>query len=272
LGSLTADNDTGYQNDWSQNMRAEYPLADLSFIDEGDLFDENKQNEQVYYFYDDSKENKDPNTWDGHHSFKSFMSQYGVKADFGRDGTVFPIQEVNEKNKTVKDHGAFVTITLRHDSGRSITIYANKPDHEKEIELMDQAREDTNVESTITVHRGHSYHASKTLKKVTESSVLVPLGSCGGNSNISKVLSSSAEAHVISTKGTGVKLVNDELLVMLNEYILENGSIHWESFWKELEAKFGNNKDFKNYIPPYKNKGLAFISEYARLTKKKSEK
>lgn len=71
--------------------------------------------------------------------------------------------------------------------------------------------EKNNIEPSIIVHRGHSYHLPTTMSHISAGNKIVILGSCGGYHNLSTILQQSEDAHIISSKQTGSMHVNDPL-------------------------------------------------------------
>ncbi|MEW6616976.1 MAG: hypothetical protein AB1333_00990 [Patescibacteria group bacterium] len=226
---------------WLKEIQKEYQIPSLIEVPSKELFNANGKNVQKYFFYDDE---------DGRVTFKNFLDQYKNNGEW-----------------KIKDAGTYVVISARSNN-REIVIYANKP--EKEYvgqEQIAKELEKQNIQTLVAVHRGHSYHAQKTIEKIPPSAKIVSLGSCGGYRNLSDVFKHAPQAHVISTKGTGTKFVNEPLLKILNEEILSGRDINWSDFWKKAERKIGNDK-FKNYVAPNKNFGLAFIKTYKQALDK----
>lgn len=134
----------------------------------------------------------------------------------------------------------------------------------KSIELDLAAKE---YKPQIVIHRGHSYFAEGTIKRLTPDQKIVFLGSCGGFKNIEKVLGLSPEAVIIATRGVGTMHVNNPLLLELSNTIRkadlkkETGGnvINWPEFWKKAKDKLGANPDFDKYISPHSNTSTLLI-------------
>jgi len=221
---------------WLKEMEEKFKLENLSELKSSDLFNRDKTNIQQYFFYDDK---------DGQASFNSFLSQYQNQSDW---------------RIIKKDH--FVLVTS-NQNGKKMEIYANYPGSQDEgPEAIEKILKERNIETIVVVHRGHSYHASETIKRIPAIAKIVSLGSCGGYNNVEQVLKKAPKAHILSTKGTGTMLVNDPLLKNLNLEILSGKNIIWPEFWGKIEKKLGNNNDFKNYVPPHKNLGVMFLKTY----------
>ena len=69
---------------------------------------------------------------------------------------------------------------------------------------------------SVVVHRGHSYWLQRTLNRMPDDVKIVVLGSCGGYKNLSTILKSSPNAHIISTKEIGFGDINGPILNYLH--------------------------------------------------------
>lgn len=229
---------------WLQEIEKTYKLPSLSQVKSSELFSQNAFNIQEYFFYNDE---------DGKSSFVNFLDKYR-----------------NDKGWAIEDKGTYVMISS-YNNEHGIRIYANKPEAEEggPEEIAAELKKQ-NVATSVFVHRGHSYHAQKTIKRIPVTAKIVSLGSCGGYRNISKVLETAPNAHVISTKGIGTKHVNDPLFKMLNEEILSGRDIVWSAFWKKAEQKIKNDK-FDYYVAPNENFGAIFIKVYNQMLQNKDQ-
>lgn len=196
-------------------------------------------NLQQYFFYNDE---------DGKLSFNSFLAQY-------RSATPWKIA----------DHETYVHLHS-HTQGRSMDIYANKPEHaptgEHSLAAVLQA---ARLVPTVVVHRGHSPYVDDTIAAIPSTAVLVFLGNCGSYAQLDAVLTQAPQAHIITTKGIGTMTVNDPLLKALNDAILHGQNLVWGTFWKHLEATFGHNPRFLDYVPPDQNASIIFLRAYRSL-------
>ena len=148
-------------------------------------------------------------------------------------------------------------------------LFANRP-LDEETGADDQAQaaltvflRDNQLPPTITIHRGHSYFAPSTISRLSPSSHIVFLGSCGGYHLIHDVLKKATDAHIIASKQIGATSVNRPFLSLLTEKLRLGQDIDWIPFWKELD-RMVHVKEFEDYIPPYKNLGALFIKSYQR--------
>jgi hypothetical protein len=103
-----------------------------------------------------------------------------------------------------------------------------------------------------------------------EDAKIVLIGSCGGYKNLNKILESSPNANIISTKEIGAGDINKPILNYINQALLNDNKISWREMWKSLSRIFNNDPNksiyetWENYIPPYKNLGAIFIKAYNR--------
>ena len=118
----------------------------------------------------------------------------------------------------------------------------------------------------MVIHRGHSYHLKYTIGQLPSSAKIIVLGSCGGFQNLNSVLDICPEAHIISSKEVGTKLVNDPILKLITESLRKGEGVDWISIWAKLEKQFSAGvvkERFGNYIPPHKNLGALFIKAFS---------
>jgi hypothetical protein len=194
---------------------------------------------QVAFFYDDV---------DGTASFANYLQ-------------LFPISKW-----TKTDKGNY--IILKSKEGNSMIVYCNKPntkikDNAAQNEML-QAIADEKLEITSFLHRGHSYHLYKSLRKLPSTAQFVYLGSCGGYNDVAKVFLANPDAHIISTRSIGSKYVNDPILNKITNEVLANHNLAWNELWKGFEASFTQKSTrdlFSSYIPPNRYIGIMFIRE-----------
>ena len=198
------------------------------------------------------------------------MASYGFSVNWNKEGEITPLEtKVTPSGWKVEDRDSYVLIT-KEKGNKKMEIYANKPDHEYSgSEAISKEMENRKLQSIVIVHRGHSYHAEKTIEKIPSIAKIVNVGSCGGYNTLNSILEKSPQAHIISTKGTGTSSVNDPLFKMLNNKIIEGKDIKWRDLWKQAEQKFKGNEHFSNYVPPDENIGAIFIKSYNELNKAK---
>lgn len=200
---------------------------------------------QQVFFYGDK---------DGQDSYDSYMYE------FKRD-----------KNWQV-DTTHFWTV-ISSTTGKKIVIYANmplkEPDDDDAQDRLCQYLNDSGIHPSIVIHRGHSYHLKSTLKRINKNVKIVVLGSCGGYHNLALVLDRAPDAHIISSKQTGARAVNEPIIKALNARLLAGADVDWISMWNELDDYFKKRPDeqekFSDYVPPYKNLGAIFIKAYRQM-------
>jgi hypothetical protein len=160
-------------------------------------------------------------------------------------------------------------IVIKSIKDKPVFIYANIPfdeetgeDDNAQSSLRDYLRE-KNILPTVTINRGHSYHANTTIAYMAPSSRIVFMGSCGGFNLINAILQKSPDAHIVASKQIGKRDINKPFIQLLTEKLRTGMDIEWIPFWKEFR-KNANVDGFDDYIPPHKNLGVIFIKAYNR--------
>lgn len=157
-------------------------------------------------------------------------------------------------------------INIRSKTDEPIVIYANLPlDYKDESDLRAQEAmfvhmQQQGAEPSILVHRGHSYHLGKTLRKLQPSVKLAILGSCGSYNSAISIASINPDIQIIGSKKMGSKSINDPIISMINETLISNSDLHWPEVWEKLRTRFSKDQTtlnlFNEYIPPGKNVSL----------------
>jgi len=245
LQTLFESADTANKIDLSQRLG----IPPIYTVDYNSLRDSSGRVVQEAFFYGNDEDK------DGQTSFADFMALFRGK----------PAWKISQNPQ-------WVSIVSTH--GKPVYIFANKPldgendPDEKAQDDLGAYLEEHHMQPTIYIHRGHSYHVSSTLKRIQPSARIVILGSCGGYNNLSEVLKISNDAHIISSKQTGTRTVNEPILQEINNTLISGRNINWIGMWKDLNFRFRNDavaRDrFDDYIPPYKNLGAIFIKAYRR--------
>ncbi|MEN9883398.1 MAG: hypothetical protein RLZZ420_615 [Bacteroidota bacterium] len=166
-------------------------------------------------------------------------------------------------------------------TGKPVRVYANLPhdnsggdDLDARAQLrLSQNLADSNLHPTIVVHRGHSYHLKYTLEQLPESARIVILGSCGSYQNLDAVLAVCPDAHIVSSKEVGTRLVNEPVLRIINESLRTGNGVNWVKVWKQLSAQLRDGyarERLDNYIPPHQNLGALFIKAFRNWEKQQS--
>lgn len=209
---------------------------------------------QQVFFYGDK---------DGIESFASFMSQF-----------------INKPEWKVLKNDQWVEI--RSLIGKQVWIYANLPLENKDgddpdakaQEMLNEYLKVQGLEPSIVIHRGHSYHLKYTIEQLPTSAKIIVLGSCGSYQNLNAVITICPEAHIISSKEVGTRIVNEPILKSINETLRKGESVDWITMWQQLQKQFstGVGKErFENYIPPHKNLGALFIKAFNNTISKSGE-
>jgi hypothetical protein len=231
------------------DLSAKLGIPPVYSVDYNSLRDSAGRVIQEAFFYGNDEDK------DGQTSFADFMALFRGK----------PAWKITENPKWV---------SISSTKGKPVLIFANRPlngendPDEKAQDDLGAYLEEHHMKPSIFIHRGHSYHVSSTLKRIQPTARIVILGSCGGYNNLSEVLKISSDAHIISSKQTGTKTVNEPILQEINNTLNAGQNINWISMWKGLNYRFRNDavaRDrFDDYIPPYKNLGLIFIKAYRK--------
>jgi hypothetical protein len=165
-------------------------------------------------------------------------------------------------------------IVINSVKGKPTTIYVKKPiadpdEDEKGMNELQAYLEKNDIQPTVYIHRGHSYHVNATIAELQNSAKLVMLGSCGGYNSLAQVLNVAPDAQIITSKQTGSMRVNDPVIHAIEKNIREGKDLKWETIWSNLNRQFKsaprNYALFQDYIPPQKNMGAIFIKAYKRL-------
>ncbi len=223
-------------------------------------------NIQHHVFYDDRKEKGGESTWDGHHSFRNFIHSVGGRVRWDKAGKISSVT-----GKNIVDKGDYVVITQQSSvRGRQIIMYANKPDRVESV--VHNTFQDLTKEQSphVVVHRGHSFHAHKTVSILKSDVSLVNFGSCGGVNEIAPALRLAPGAHIMGTTSVGTMLVNDPVLRAINAALLRDGRIDWPVLRKQLNAYFEKIggvplERWTKYVLPHENRTARLIAAMNEL-------
>ncbi len=224
----------------SDELQSELKIPPIAYVpNKNILSDSGVVVEQVFFYGDE----------DGKSSYNSFLSNY--KPDEWK---------IAKNDKWV---------TLTSTKGKPVSVYANLPldepmDEEAQKSLVNYL-ENNNIHPTVMIHRGHSYHLPGTLKYLNQDNKIIILGSCGGYHNLSTILGSSEDAHIISSKQTGTMLVTDPIIKSVQDRILAGKDINWIEIWNELALQMKTPAlldKFNDYVPPHKNMGALFLKAF----------
>jgi len=232
-------------SDSTVDLSAKLGIPPVYRVDYRQLADTGGRVVQLVFFYGDK---------DGIESFANFMTLFGSKADWlvTRTKEWVEIQSLTGKNLSI-----YANLPLDNIAG-------DDPDALAQTHLLGHL-ETLGLAPTIVIHRGHSYHLKYTLAQLPATARVVILGSCGGYHNLDEVLERCPDAHIVSSKEVGTRLVNEPILRMLNEDLRNGNDILWVPMWNALSALFTQpvtRERFENYIPPHRNLGALFIKAY----------
>ncbi|MBK7691035.1 MAG: hypothetical protein IPJ31_07930 [Bacteroidetes bacterium] len=224
----------------SDDLQNELKIPPIATIPNKNILNDSGRVVEQVFFYGDE---------DGKSSYNSFLSNYK------------PEDWKTEKNDK--------WVTLTSIKGKPVTVYANlpldEPGDEEAQRLLVKHLEQNNIRPSIVIHRGHSYHLSGTLKYLNQDNKIIILGSCGGYHNLSTILGSSEDAHIISSKQTGTMLVTDPIIKAVQERLLAGKDINWIEIWTELGLLMKTPAlmdKFNDYVPPHKNMGALFLKAF----------
>jgi hypothetical protein len=213
-------------------------LGDYELLKRKSLENAKGEISELVLFYGDS---------DGIASFNNFLKFYA-----------------DTKKWKIERNENWVSITST--SEHPLIIYANLPLEAKdELDIKAQDNliaylKEQSIEPTLIVHRGHSYHLDKTLRRLTPSVKLAILGSCGGYNKAISIASINPDVQVIGSKKTGSRSINDPFLYMINETLVNKTDLAWPEIWKEMTVRFSKDEGtlnlFNEYFPPSNNLGL----------------
>lgn len=224
----------------SDDLQTELKIPPIAYVPNKNIINDSGAVIEQVFFYGDE---------DGKSSYNSFLSNYKP-----------------EDWKIVKTDK---WITMTSIKGKPISVYANlpldEPQDEEAQKLLVNYLEDHNIKPAIMIHRGHSYHLPGTLKYLNQDNKIIILGSCGGYHNLSSILGSSEDAHIISSKQTGTMLVTDPIIKSVQDRLLAGKDINWIEIWTELAAQMKTPAlmdKFNDYVPPHKNMGALFLKAF----------
>lgn len=221
---------------WFKSISKQYQLLANYEISIKALFGQNGSCIQQYFFYDDKE---------GFQSYQYFISQYQKKTGW-----------------KIYDKDTFVAVKSPVIYGRRIEIYANKPNHVKAgCDQIRQFFDDRNIHPVISVHRGHSYQAFRTLKELSVDSLLVFLGSCEGYRESFNTFEKCPRlVALISTRGVTGAYINEIIGQVLNNELLKcnTGAFDLNKYWQKLEndPRLKNDPDFSDFVDPIEGYGM----------------
>lgn len=221
-------------------------IPPITFVPNTSLKNENGEIIVQAFFYGDA---------DGKMSYNSFRNNF------------------NNSNWKSSTNAHWVTYTST--GSQKIIVYANLPHNEPEDETAQKELakyfSQNNIQPSMVIHRGHSYHLDGSLNSLTPNVKVVMLGSCGGYHNLAKVLDRSPDANIISSKQVGAASINDPIIAEMLKQLLNGNDLNWLNAWSDLSSYFSKRgameRDlFSDYIPPNKNLGAIFIKAYRKLS------
>lgn len=261
-----ADNETECINDNNENGALIYYLLKNIFLSEdtanhvnlseianipsiyelkkSNLQDDSARIVQQVFFYGDE---------DGITYFQPFLNSFPLK-----DWKIIKKKEWVEIKSIKGNVWVFANLPLDYDANLDDSAQVH----------LNQYLEANEIYPNVVIHRGHSYWLPGTIARMPLNAKIVLLGSCGGYKNLKKILETSPDAHIISTKEIGAGDINRPIINYLNQSLLNSDKIVWKDMWRSLSTTFNQDKNkairesWESYIPPYKNLGAIFIKAY----------
>lgn len=232
-------------SDNAELLTKKYHIPPVYSLPLSNLSDTAGRTVQQVFFYGDK---------DGKESFANFISMFRGKKEW----KIVQLERwVEIKSLVGKPVWIFANLPLDNTQG-------DDPDAKAQALLCNYLNEN-GLQPSIVIHRGHSYHLRYTLQQMPTSAKIIILGSCGSFQNLNAVLEICPDAHIVSSKEVGTKLVNEPVLKQINESVRLGNGVDWIAIWAQLEKQFnaGVAKErFDNYIPPHKNLGALFIKAF----------
>lgn len=197
------------------------------------------------------------------------MFFYGDKDGMGSFNTYVNRLSSNYTISSKKDW-----VEAKSKANPKFTLYINRPHPEPEDETaqrnMMSYLHKNDMHPSVLVHRGHSYHVGLSIDQIEPSNRVVVLGSCGGYHNLKSILEKSVDAQIVSSKQTGVGVVNNRILDHIFGTLANDKDIDWIPLWGEIRGDLKSSPQyltyFDDYIPPYQNLGAIFVLAYYKLT------
>lgn len=271
---------------WLGERAADYSVELKDRLEVKELFNERGENVQAYYFYNDE---------DGYWSFMNFVNTYKRSSGWEIEdhGTFVEISKTQESRSIViyankpmasvgGEHELMELTTadkaeaVMTENGWTASI-ADIPDEEWQegrpngFSDMYEHMDANERAPHIQVHRGHSYWSGYTQQEVNPETKFFFDGSCGGASEIEKILRSAPDAQVVYNSDEGKAGINDSILANINERILTGEDLDWEEIKQVSERDIGVFYDedsapdaahaYARYIFPHENKAKAAAVE-----------
>ena len=235
------------EQDSGKSFSKQFGLDPPYFIMRNKLLSNGRIVEQLFFYGDK----------DGKASFENFLAYYS-------------------RSKSWRIFKSEQWIEIRSLQGKPMSVFANIPfDHADGEDRDAQAQtalalflQEQDLEPSIVVHRGHSFHLPSTIAQLPISSKIVLLGSCGSYQHLSKVLNVCPDAQIISSREVGSLSVNDPILRMINETMRIGKDLDWIRIWRSLQQQMrlsSAQRRFENYVAPHQNLGLLLLKARGKI-------
>jgi hypothetical protein len=230
----------------AMQMQTDLKIPPIDFVPFNNLIDTSKNSitEQMF-FYGDA---------DGKDWYNRFMSSMRASGKW-----------------LIEDKNADWVVFKAKSSTVPFSIYANKPLTEPNDEFaqnkLAQYLVENEINPSILVHRGHSYHLMHTIKSIFELNKIIILGSCGGYHNLGTILGRSPDAHITSSKQVGKGNINSKIIDEVNNEIIKGADVKWPVIWEKLNKVMpaADRAEWNDYVFPHKNLGALFLKAYNQI-------
>ncbi len=172
---------------------------------------------------------------------------------------------------TIDESNKYWVVLTAKKSVVPFKLYANKPLKEPEDEVAQKYLAEyliqQNINPSVIVHRGHSYHLNSTIDAINPDHKVIILGSCGGYHNLSTILNKCPDGQITSSKQTGKGTINNRIIEEVNSTIMDGKDIVWPDVTGSLDKVFtkADREEWNDYVFPHKNLGALFLKAYKSL-------
>lgn len=223
-----------------------YTLPAFDKLDTADLFDATGRNFQLHMFYNDT---------DGianYDSYRTMLRADGWRETADREGGFAHFQKT-ASNRTIHIYATVPTLSRQYDDEDTIARARNAR----------AAIEAQGGHVSVLVHRGHSTTVNATIMQTDRHVKVAFLGACGGTQYVQGVLTRSSAAHIVSSRNTGYRVINNHLLKHINALVLAQTQIDWQQIGAAAVRTHG--APARDYVMPLDNRAARVISHFLDL-------
>jgi hypothetical protein len=156
---------------------------------------------------------------------------------------------------------------------QEIAFYANKPGADISNLDLDPGTQELNslLEGkyvSTTVLRGHKFNISQMISQISGDEQFVFGGGCGGSTQLEALLEEfrhtkekGRNTHVLTTRGTGTMIINDEVLkAFANEIFSGVDEVGWASVQQRIPLTVRQDPRYSDYLFPDKSLSQAIVA------------